>query len=58
MLVLRDTHRWDEQVARFRRNVPQLQVRRLATPVHDLVSNAPEELAHLIGGYAATFARY
>src|SRR5207248_2959663 len=43
LLVLPDTHRWDEQVARFQRNVPQLEVRRLATAVHDLVSNAPEE---------------
>ena len=58
LLVLPDTHRWDEQVARFQRNVPQLEVRRLATAVHDLVSNAPEELARVIGDYAATCARY
>jgi hypothetical protein len=58
LLILPDTHRWDDQVARFSRNVPQLEVRRVATGVHDLVSHAPDEVARLIGDYAAACARY
>jgi pimeloyl-ACP methyl ester carboxylesterase len=57
LLILPDTHRWDEQVGRFRNNVPQLEVRRIATDVHDLVSHAPDRLARLIGDYTATCPR-
>jgi predicted 3-demethylubiquinone-9 3-methyltransferase (glyoxalase superfamily)/pimeloyl-ACP methyl ester carboxylesterase len=38
-------------IARFRDEVPQLRVERLPGDVHDLVSNAPEALAAIVGGW-------